>query len=40
VRKQETLITELNANYIFENGDHMLVFGNTERILKFTNKFA
>ena len=40
VRKQETLITELNANYVFENGDHMLVFGNTERILKFTNKFA
>lgn len=40
VRKQETLITELNADYVFEDGDHMLVFGNTERILKFTNKFA
>ena len=38
VRKQETLITELNADYMFEDGDHMLVFGNTGKILKFTNK--
>lgn len=38
VRKQEALITELNADYMFEDGDHMLVFGNTEKILKFTNK--
>ncbi len=40
VRKQEMLITELSADYVFEVGDHMLVFGNTEKILKFTNKLS
>ena len=41
VRKpDETLITELSAEYCFEPGDHMLVFGNTEKIMKFTNEFS
>ena len=37
--KQGKEITPLpGPNYIFQNGDHMLVFGETELILKFTNK--
>ncbi len=41
VRKSnEALVTELNADYVFKTGDHMLVFGNTEKILKFTNKLS
>lgn len=41
VRKSsEVLVTDLNADYVFEAGDHMLVFGNTEGIMKFTNKFS
>ena len=38
VKKGDVIIAELDANYIFEKGDHMLVFGSTENILKFTNK--
>ena len=38
VKKGVSVVAELDANYIFEEGDHMLVFGNTEKILKFTNK--
>ena len=38
VKKGVSVVAELHANYIFEEGDHMLVFGNTEKILKFTNK--
>ena len=37
VKKGDVIIAELDANYIFEKGDHMLVFGSTENILKFTN---
>lgn len=38
IKKGDVIIAELDANYIFEKGDHMLVFGSTENILKFTNK--
>ena len=40
VRKKDSSVTELDANYIFDTGDHMLVFGNTEKILTFTNKHS
>lgn len=38
VKKENVVVAELEPNYVFEEGDHMLVFGNTERILTFTNK--
>ena len=38
IKKEDAVIAELDANYVFEAGDHMLVFGSTEKILKFTNK--
>lgn len=31
VKKGVSVVAELDANYIFEEGDHMLVFGNTDR---------
>jgi len=36
--KRERKIYPVDANYVFRNGDHMVVFGNTEKILAFTNK--
>ena len=38
VKKGETVVDSLDANYVFGQGDHMLVFGKTDKILKFTNK--
>ena len=38
VKKDAVVVDNLDANYVFEQGDHMLVFGNTENILAFTNK--
>ena len=39
VRKQDnSVIAELGPDYIFEAGDHMLVFGNTKKILAFTDR--
>lgn len=38
IKKGSTVVDTLDANYTFENGDHMLVFGNTEKILAFANK--
>ena len=32
------VIYTLDANYVFEEGDQLVVFGNTARILEFTNK--
>ncbi len=40
VRKQSEIISSLDANYVFEEGDHMLVFGDTKTILGFTNKYT
>ena len=39
IKKGDTVVSNMDANYVFEEGDHMLVFGNTEKVLKFTNKF-
>ena len=38
VKKETTVVANLDANYVFETGDHMLVCGNTEKILAFSNK--
>ncbi len=38
IKKGNTIVDGIDANYIFEESDHMLVFGKTERILAFTNK--
>lgn len=38
VKKADSIVDNIDANYAFEKGDHMLVFGNTEKILKFANK--
>ncbi len=38
IKKGTEVVADLDANYVFEKGDHMLVFGNTQKILKFTNK--
>lgn len=38
VKKGEKVVDTLDANYVFEVGDHMLVFGKTDKILAFTNK--
>lgn len=38
IKKEKRLIPSPYATYVFEEGDHMLVFGNTEAILAFTNK--
>jgi len=38
VKKGTAVVAELDANYVFEEGDHMMVFGRTENILSFTNK--
>ena len=38
IKKQNAYVTYFDASYAFEEGDHMLVFGNTAKILAFTNK--
>ena len=38
VKKGKDVVPSLGPDYIFEQGDHMLVFGKTEKILSFTNK--
>ena len=38
VKKGADVVDSLTANYVFETGDHMLVFGKTSEILHFTNK--
>lgn len=38
VKKGTLVVDALDANYVFEKGDHMLVFGKTEKILAFANK--
>lgn len=36
VKKGSIIIDSLDANYVFEKGDHMLVFGNTKKLLDFS----
>ncbi len=38
VKKGSTVISSIDGNYVFEEGDLIVVFGNTENILRFTNK--
>ena len=38
IRKGKNITPTPDANYVFEEGDHILVFGKTETILQFTNK--
>ena len=38
IKKGSKLLPTPDAEYVFESGDHMLVFGNTEKIIKFANK--
>ncbi len=38
IKKDKTIVPSPTADYTFEAGDHMVVFGNTERIVNFTNK--
>jgi trk system potassium uptake protein TrkA len=38
IKKGHKIVSSPNAEYVFEDGDHMVVFGNTEKILAFTNK--
>ena len=37
IKKGHKIVSSPNAEYVFEDGDHMVVFGNTEKILAFTN---
>ncbi len=38
VKKSSEVINSLDGDYVFEAGDQLVVFGNTEKILAFTNK--
>ena len=40
VKKGTQVIASLDADFVFEPEDQLVVFGNTETILSFTNKFA
>ena len=40
VKKGAQVIATLDADFLFEPDDQLVVFGNTETILSFTNKFA
>lgn len=38
IKKGKNIVPSPGPNYVFEEGDHMLAFGSTEKILAFTNK--
>ncbi len=38
IKKGNTIVDGVSAQYVFEENDHMLVFGKTEQILAFANK--
>ena len=38
VKKENNVISTIDGNYVFEEGDLIVVFGNTSAILRFTNK--
>ena len=38
IKKGSHVLPPPGADYVFEDGDHMVVFGNTEEIIKFANK--
>ena len=39
IKKGEAVVPSLDANYVFQKDEHMLVFGKTEDILAFTKKW-
>lgn len=39
IKKGNSFTPSPGPDYVFQDGDHMLVFGNTERIIEFTNKY-
>ena len=38
IKKGRKIVTSPDAEYVFDDGDHMVIFGNTEKILAVTNK--
>lgn len=38
IKKGKNIVPSPGPNYVFETGDHILVFGSTEKILSFANK--
>ena len=38
VKKDDEIITSLDGEYVFGTGDQLVVFGDTETILKFINR--
>ncbi len=38
IKKDNAIVDSITATYLFEEHDHMLVFGKTEQILAFANK--
>lgn len=38
IKKGKNIVPTPGPNYVFEEGDHMLVFGNTQKILAFNNR--
>ena len=38
IKKGRKIVTSPDTEYVFDDGDHMVIFGNTEKILAFTNK--
>ncbi len=38
IKNAGKVLTAFDGNYVFQEGDQVLVFGNTEQILAFTNK--
>lgn len=38
IKKGNNIVPNPGADYVFDEGDHILVFGNTEKIIAFTNK--
>lgn len=38
IKKGPKVLPPPGADYVFEEGDHMVVFGNTEQIIRFANK--
>ncbi len=38
IKKGKNIVPSPKPSYIFEDGDHILAFGSTEKILSFTNK--
>ena len=38
IKKGKNIVPSPGPNYVFEDGDHILAFGSTDKILAFTNK--